>query len=136
MGTWRRRCWWGLAVLGIGAVAGLVVWLTMAHPEGSAQAWGVVGGVAGVAATVVSLWQLRPAAASPAPATPPPPVTAENGGIAARGNVTRSSTRHIGTAPTTTPPAPGRQPNEGLVARNGGIAAGGDVEDSDTEYRP
>ncbi|MET9922876.1 hypothetical protein ABZZ04_38330 [Streptomyces sp. NPDC006435] len=45
----------GLALLGTGAGVGLLVWVTVAHPEGSAQGWGVVGAVAGPATTGASL---------------------------------------------------------------------------------
>jgi Na+/melibiose symporter-like transporter len=136
-----RACWWGLAVLGACAAVGLVVWVTAAHPEGAGQAWGAVGAVAGVAAVVVSLWQLR---AAPAPVSPPgsaaPPspveqVTGERGAIVARGNVSGSSTRHIGTPPA--PPAattPSSGP-EGLTGRDSAIVAGEDVTDSHTDYR-
>ncbi|MFB7518107.1 hypothetical protein [Streptomyces sp. NPDC056144] len=135
MVTWQRVCWWGLALLGAGAGIGLLVWVTVSHPEGSAQGWGVAGGVAGLVAAGVGLWQLRAAAAGAAAPAPAPagPVVAERGGIAARGNVTRSSTTYVGTPPpSSTPPAPGQ---DGLAARDGGIAAGGDVEDSTTEFR-
>ncbi|MET9345551.1 hypothetical protein [Streptomyces termitum] len=137
MATWRRVCWWGLALVGAGAAVGLLVWVTVKHPEGSAQGWGVVGAVAGVIAAGAALWQLRAAAPPPAPTpapTPADPVVAERGGIAARGNVTRSSTRYAGTPPATPAPVPASP--DGLTARDGSIAAGGDVEDSTTDYRP
>lgn len=130
-----RACWWGLAGLGACAAVGLVVWVTAAHPAGAAQAWGAVGAVAGVAAVGVSLWQLR---AAPAPTSPPAPVeqvTGERGAIVARGNVTGSSTRSIGTPPA--PPAASTPPSgpEGLTGRDGAIVAGEDVTDSHTDYR-
>jgi hypothetical protein len=60
--------WWG-GVSGVGVIRGGVGrWLvgpgsnggtTTEHPEGSGQAWGVAGSVAGVAALGVSLWQLH-----------------------------------------------------------------------------
>ncbi len=130
MTGWLRVCWWGLALLGAGAAVGLLVWVTAAHPEGSGQAWGVAGSVAGVAALGVSLWQLR----APAP-EPAEPVTGERGAIVARGNVTSSSTWYSGPvhpAPATSPPGG----SSGLAGSDGAIVAGGDVEDSHTEYRP
>lgn len=139
---WRRVCWWGLALLGAGAAVGLLVWVTVAHPEGSAQTWGVAGSVAGVAALGVSLWQLRVPVTGPAPSggpVPPPglvePVTGERGAIVARGNVTGSSTRYTAPAPAApAAPQPGGTP--GLAGSDGAIVAGGDVDDSHTEYRP
>ncbi|MEU5215384.1 hypothetical protein AB0G79_04175 [Streptomyces sp. NPDC020807] len=130
MATWQRMCWWGLALVGAGAGVGLLVWVTVSHPEGSAQGWGVAGAVAGIVAAGVGLWQLR--APAPAATTATGPVVAERGGIAARGNVTRSSTTYVGTPP----PSPSPPGQDGLVAREGGIAAGGDVEDSTTDVRP
>ncbi|MFF4277075.1 hypothetical protein [Streptomyces sp. NPDC001536] len=138
MTDWRRVCWWGLALLGAGTAVALLVWVTAAHPEGSGQAWGIAGSVAGVAALGVSLWQLRAPSPHPAPVPPPgpaEPVTGERGAIVARGNVTGSSTRY--TAPASPSPAarpPGGTP--GLTGSDGAIVAGGDVDDSHTEYRP
>ncbi|GAA3092702.1 hypothetical protein GCM10017562_75050 [Streptomyces roseofulvus] len=139
MTTWQRKCWWGLALIGAGAGVGLLVWVTVSHPEGSAQGWGVVGAVAGLVAAGAALWQLRTSASStpaptagPAPA-PPTPVVAERGAIVARGNVTRSSTHYSGTSPA--PSHPATPHAEGLAGRDGAIAAGGDIEDSTTEYR-
>ncbi|MFJ4339588.1 hypothetical protein [Streptomyces sp. NPDC088915] len=138
MATWQRVCWWGLALLGAGAGVGLLVWVTVAHPEGSAQGWGVAGAVAGLVAAGAALWQLRAAAAgNPAP-TPPTspaptgPVVAERGAIAANGNVTGSSTKYTGSSPQGS--SPGASGTTGLVGRDGAIAAGGDVKDSKTEY--
>ena len=126
---------------------GLLVWVTIAHPEGSAQTWGVAGSVAGVAALGVSLWQLRVPAPGPAPSGPPAtppgpvpppglvePVTGERGAIVARGNVTGSSTRYTGTAPAAPAPPPGG--TSGVAGSDGAIVAGGDVDDSHTDYRP
>ncbi len=147
MTSWRRVCWWGLALLGAGTAVGLLVWVTAAHPEGSDQTWGVAGSVAGVAALGVSLWQLRAPSPDPAPLTdpsgtppapvPPPgqaePVTGERGAIVARENVTGSSTRYTGpTPPATAAPPPGDSP--GLTGSDGAIVAGRDVENSHTEY--
>ncbi|MGW7729859.1 hypothetical protein ACWGJ6_42160 [Streptomyces canus] len=112
--------------------------MTVAHPEGSGQAWGVAGSVAGVAALGVSLWQLRTPSPNPAPIPPPSPaepVAGERGAIVARGNVTSSSTRYTGPAPATpAAPPPGGTP--GLTGSDGAIVAGEDVDDSHTEYRP
>ncbi|MER6914857.1 hypothetical protein ABT354_24545 [Streptomyces sp. NPDC000594] len=144
MAMWQRVCWWGLALLGAGAGVGLLVWVTVSHPEGSAQGWGVVGAVAGLIAAGAALWQLRVAAsATPAPAPPPAPspstapVVAERGAIVAQGNVTRSSTRYIGTPPAAHSPGTSGAAvgPDGLVGRDGAIVAGGDIEDSNTEYR-
>ncbi|MFE5729804.1 hypothetical protein ACFQ7A_02670 [Streptomyces sp. NPDC056528] len=138
MATWQRVCWWGLALLGAGAGVGLLVWVTVAHPEGSAQGWGVAGAVAGLVAAGAALWQLRTAAAgnpAPTPPTPPAPtgpVVAERGAIAANGNVTGASTKYTGTPPQT--PSPNPSGSTGIVGRDGGIAAGGSVENSKTEY--
>lgn len=149
MTGWQRLCWWGLALLGAGAAVGLLVWVTAVHPDGSAQAWGVAGSVAGVAALGVSLWQLRaprPALAGGPPAAPPsavpppgpvePPESAagQRGAIVARGNVTGSSTRYTGpTPPASAAPQGGPA---GLAGSDGAIVAGQDVEDSHTEYGP
>ncbi|MEW2524447.1 hypothetical protein [Streptomyces sp. NPDC047071] len=146
MTNWQR-VWWGLALLGAGSAVGLLVWVTVAHPEGSAQAWGVFGAVAGVAALGVALWQLRtpghvpspaggPPAAPPAPAPPGAgePVIAERGAIAARKDVTNSSTRYTGSAPPASAAPYGGAP--GVAGSDGGIAAGGNVENSHTEYGP
>lgn len=134
------RKWWGLAVLGACAAVGLVVWVTAAHPEGSGQAWGAVGAVAGVAAVGVSLWQLRAGSAptSPPGHVPPAPVeqvTGERGAIVARGNVTGSSTRYIGTPPTPSATATPPSGPDGLTGRDGAIVAGEDVTDSHTDHR-
>lgn len=72
MTGWQRMYWWGFALLGAGAAVGLLVWVTAAHLEGSGQAWGVAGSVAGVAALGVSLWQLRVPGPGPAPVGGPP----------------------------------------------------------------
>ncbi|WP_158822079.1 hypothetical protein [Streptomyces sp. NRRL F-5727] len=143
MTTWQRKCWWGLALMGAGAGVGMLVWVTVSHPEGSAQGWGVVGAVAGLVAAGAALWQLRTAATStsaptatpaPAPTTAPvAPVVAERGAIVARGNVTRSSTHYTATSPA--PSHPATPDAEGLAGRDGAIVAGGDIEDSTTEYR-
>lgn len=149
MTGWLRLCWWGLAVLGAGTAVGLLVWVTVAHPEGSDQAWGVAGAVAGVAALGVSLWQLRPRAPGTAPAGGPPgassaspsppgqgePVTGERGAIVARGNVTGSSTRSTGPG-TSAPAAPPPGGSTGLAGSDGAIVAGESIDDSHTDYRP
>jgi hypothetical protein len=129
---------------------GLLVWLTVVHPEGSDQAWGVAGAVAGVAALGVALRQLRasvgvsaPVGASPVapPATsvpsaqPAEPVVGERGAIVARGSVRGSSTRYIGPA-SAAPGASSQGGGPGLAGSDGAIVAGGDAEDSRTEYRP
>ncbi|MEV3856921.1 hypothetical protein AB0J38_21640 [Streptomyces sp. NPDC050095] len=143
MTVWLRMWWWGLALLGAGAAVGLLVWVTAAHPDGSGQTWGVAGSVAGVAALGVSLWQLRTPAPGPAPSPvvppvppePPAPVIADGCAIAARGNVTNSSTRYTGPVPSE-PAEPPHSGESGVVSRDGSIAAGGDVHDSHTERLP
>ncbi|MET9444401.1 hypothetical protein [Streptomyces sp. NPDC006610] len=123
---------------------GLLVWVTVAHPEGSDQAWGVVGAVAGVAALGVALWQLRASVAGPASAGAPvapsasgpvEQVVGERGAIVARGSVRGSSTRYVGPA-SAAPGASSQGGGPGLVGSDGAIVAGEDVEDSRTEYRP
>lgn len=122
-GLWRA--WWlGLGVVGGVAAVGLLVWVTTAHPEGSAQAWGVAGSVASVAALAVAVWQLRNSAHGPVV-----PVQADGGSNAAGGSMNNPSARD--TRPGSGPP-PAQVP--GVSASGGSNAAGGDMNDP-TAYR-
>ncbi|MFD7982511.1 hypothetical protein ACFV4M_03915 [Kitasatospora indigofera] len=133
MTDWQRVCWWGLGVVGAGAAVGLVVWVTAAHPNGAGQAWGAVGAVAGVAAVVVALWQLRSTAPVSSASSIPSagPMSGSGGAIVADGEVSGSSTSAGGPVPA---PAPG--PAAGMHGSSGAIVSGGGVTDSHTEYRP
>ncbi|WP_406737252.1 hypothetical protein OG365_01845 [Streptomyces sp. NBC_00853] len=135
MTGWQRPCWWGLGTAGAGAAVGLLVWMTAAHPDGAGQVWGAVGAVAGVAAVVVSLWQLRTAAlqAPPiAPASSNGPMSGSGAAIVSEGSVRGCSTSFSG-APRAAEPEAGAA--TGAHAGGASIVSRGDVENSRTDYR-
>ncbi|MFD3701331.1 hypothetical protein ACFWUZ_35380 [Streptomyces sp. NPDC058646] len=128
MAGWLRVCWWGLAVVGVVAT---VVWVSVGHPEGADQGWGIAGAVAGVAALGVALWQLRitPRTAE-STVSAPVPVSAEGGSVAAGGGVRNAQARD--TAPRTGA-APG---GPGISASGGSVAAGGDIDGASAHQGP
>ncbi|MGW2542805.1 hypothetical protein ACWC5I_18530 [Kitasatospora sp. NPDC001574] len=130
MTGWQRALWWGLGVVGVGAMTGTVWWLTATHPGGAGQVWGAVSAVAGVAAVVVALWQLRAASSS---TRREEPMTGSDGAIVAGGDVSDSTTSASGPAPAS---VTGPGPVAGTHGTTGAIVARGKVKNSHTEYRP
>ncbi|SDT83463.1 hypothetical protein SAMN05216371_8294 [Streptomyces sp. TLI_053] len=86
--------------------------------------------VAGVAAVVVALWQLRAARSS---ARRDEPMTGSGGAIVADGDVSDSTTSATGPAPAS---GTGPAPATGTHGTTGAIVARGNVSNSHTEYRP
>ncbi|MFD5142522.1 hypothetical protein [Streptomyces sp. NPDC058401] len=134
MTGWARACWWGLSVIGIVTAAGLVVWVSVGHPEGADQGWGIAGAIAGIAALGIGLWQLRltAGAAAATPASAPVAVTAQGGSVAAGGSVRNARARDTGPG-TGTGAATG---GPGISASGGSVAAGGDVDGSEAHQGP
>lgn len=134
MAGWLRVCWWGLAVVGGGAAVGLVVWVSVGHPEGSDQGWGIAGSVAAFVALGVGLWQLKRSAPARGSATGGPlPVTADSGSVAAAGSIRNADGRD--TAPGTGTGA-GPAGGTGISATGGSIAAGGDIDGASAHRGP
>ncbi|UUU45175.1 hypothetical protein [Streptomyces sp. NBC_00162] len=103
--------------------------MSVGHPEGADQGWGIAGAVAGIAALGVALWQLKltaQTASSTAPA-----VTADGGSVAAAGTVRNARARD--TAPGT---GPGAAAGPGVSASGGSVAAGGDVDGASAHHGP
>ncbi|MFG2233597.1 hypothetical protein ACGFNX_27000 [Streptomyces sp. NPDC048723] len=132
MTGWLRACWWGLAVVGVVAAVTLVVWVSVGHPEGADQGWGIAGAVAGIAALGVALWQLKLTAQTAESTVPAPQVSAETGSIAAGGTARNARARD--TAPGTGSVGAGGRP--GISASSGSVAAGEDVDGASAHHGP
>ncbi|MFF7245518.1 hypothetical protein ACFZBU_16615 [Embleya sp. NPDC008237] len=123
MTGWRKACLVVLAVVGVAAAVGLVVLLVVADLDTAAAAGSVVGAVAGVAATGVSVAALFRSA--------PTTVSASGGSNATGRDMHNPQAR--GTGPSSGPPP---APGPGVFASEGSNAAGRDMNDPTAQRGP
>ncbi|WP_328843001.1 hypothetical protein [Streptomyces sp. NBC_00258] len=121
--TGWRILWWSLTVVGVGAAIGLSVLVMVGDLDTASQLASVVGAVAGVVASAVSVYAMFGT-----PASQSAQIRARDGSNAAGGSIRNASARDTTPAPAT-PDSGG-----GKSASGGSNAAGGDM-DGNTAYK-